>query len=92
MQRDLNKLKEWSQKWLLQFNEEKCKVMHIGRNNPGYEYYLGPTALEETVEEKDLGVIIANDLKPSRQVCRAAVSANSMLGLLKNTMICLDSS
>ena len=23
-------LSKWSEKWLLQFNSEKCKVMHIG--------------------------------------------------------------
>ncbi|KAK3875681.1 hypothetical protein Pcinc_019464 [Petrolisthes cinctipes] len=78
LQQDLDKLKEWSRKWLLQFNEEKCKVMHIGRNNPGYEYTLGPSLLEETVEEKDLGVIITNDLKLSRQMSKAAASANSI--------------
>ncbi|KAK3867133.1 hypothetical protein Pcinc_027380 [Petrolisthes cinctipes] len=72
-QLDLDKLKEWSQKWLLQFNEEKCKRI---KSAP-----LGP----------DLGVIITNDLKPSRQVSKAAVSANFMLGLLNMTMTCLDS-
>lgn len=91
LQQDLEKLKEWSQKWLLHFNEEKCKVMHIGRSNPRYEYYLSPSALEETVEEKDLGVIITSDLKPSTQVSRVAASANSVLGLIKKTMTCLDS-
>ncbi|KAK3866276.1 hypothetical protein Pcinc_028182 [Petrolisthes cinctipes] len=52
-------------------------------------YVFLPTyrALKETVEEKDLGVIITNDLKPSK----AAASANSLLGLLSKTMTCLDS-
>ena len=31
LQRDLRKLEEWSKMWLLSFNPEKCKVMHIGR-------------------------------------------------------------
>ena len=35
LQKDLNRLHEWSNRWLLQFNE-KCKVMHIGRNNTGH--------------------------------------------------------
>ena len=30
LQEDLRKLAEWSKKWLLTFNPEKCKVMHIG--------------------------------------------------------------
>ena len=32
LQSDLDKLVEWSQKWLLAFNIEKCKVMHIGHD------------------------------------------------------------
>ena len=30
LQEDLDKLKEWSNKWLLDVNIEKCKVMHVG--------------------------------------------------------------
>ena len=29
LQQDLNRLGEWSEKWLLKFNPTKCKVMHI---------------------------------------------------------------
>ena len=32
LQSDLDNLVEWSQKWLLAFNIEKCKVMHIGHD------------------------------------------------------------
>jgi hypothetical protein len=27
---DLDRLMEWSNDWLLRFNGEKCKIMHIG--------------------------------------------------------------
>ena len=64
--------------------------MHIGRNNPGYEYHLGTTPLKKTPEEKDLGVFITNNLKPSRQATKAAPGANSMVELLKKTMTWLD--
>jgi hypothetical protein len=30
---DLQRLVEWSEKWQLQFNADKCKVLHLGRNN-----------------------------------------------------------
>jgi len=30
MQEDLDRLKDWSNKWLLDFNIERCKVMHVG--------------------------------------------------------------
>ena len=38
LQEDLNKLHAWSKKWLLGFNQDKCKVMHIGRTNPRNTY------------------------------------------------------
>ena len=34
MQRDLRRLENWSEKWLLDFNAEKCATMHIGHRNP----------------------------------------------------------
>jgi len=39
LQQDLNKLAKWSDKWLLRFNPEKCKVMHIGYVHPT-QYYM----------------------------------------------------
>lgn len=46
LQEDLNRLKEWSEKWLVGFNKENCKVMHIGRSNPRYDSHTRDT--EET--------------------------------------------
>ena len=52
----------WTQTWLLKFNEKKCKVLHIGKNNAYYDYFIGEennrTKLESTDLEKDLGVNI----------------------------------
>ncbi len=62
MQEALNTLWGWSQKWNMQFNLEKCKVMHIGRNNPEYEYHMNSTKLNNTDEEKDVGVWITKNL------------------------------
>ena len=90
LQKDLDRLHEWSNRWLLQFNEEKCKVIHIGRNNTGHQYHLGSTHLTETHKEKDLGVLITPDLKPTAQVEKAATSANSVLGRITKTFICLE--
>jgi len=39
LQQDLNKLAKWSNKWLLRFNPEKCKVIHIGHVHPA-QYYM----------------------------------------------------
>ena len=33
LQTDLNKLTLWAQKWKMEFNVAKCKVMHTGNKN-----------------------------------------------------------
>jgi len=37
----------------MDFNVDKCKVMHIGRNNPEYEYSMNNNVLQEVQQEKD---------------------------------------
>ena len=69
----------------MMLNLDKCKVMHFGHNNPLYSYVIGGYApgghvIEETVEEKDLGVLIHNSGKPSAQCAAAAKKANQVLG------------
>ena len=56
LQKALDNLYEWSEKWGMAFNVKKCKVMHLGFNNQGQVYSMGGQALEETTEERDIGV------------------------------------
>mgnify|MGYP003454614844 FL=1 len=51
----------------------------------------GTHVLIETVEEKDLGILVKNDLKPSSQCSAAASKATSMMGLVKRHFKDLDS-
>lgn len=48
----------------MEFNEEKC-VMHIGTNNGSVKYLMNGVQLYLSVTntEKDLGVMIIDDLK-----------------------------
>uniref|UniRef100_A0A8C5R0U2 Reverse transcriptase domain-containing protein n=1 Tax=Leptobrachium leishanense TaxID=445787 RepID=A0A8C5R0U2_9ANUR len=80
MTNDLGKLKKWSELWQLSFNVDKCKIMHLGRKNPRAEYRIFDTVLTSTSEERDLGVIISEDLRVSSQCNRAAGNAGRMLG------------
>ena len=88
LQLDLDKLMEWSLKWLLQFNIDKCKVMHCGHANPSYEYIMkdpckADKALKKTDLERDLGVLISNDLKATAHCQAAAKKAMVALRQLK---------
>jgi hypothetical protein len=64
---DLDLLATWSHTWQMLFNEQKCKVMHIGRTNLNSQYTLNGITLTTTDEERDLGVVILSSLKASSQ-------------------------
>ena len=51
MQADLDKLAAWQDTWLLRFNtsDGKCKVMHVGSQNPQNNYYLDGINLPKIV-------------------------------------------
>jgi hypothetical protein len=83
LQEALDCLCDWAEKWGMAFNIAKCKVMHIGRHNPGYEYTMRGTKLGETDEERDIGVMITKTLKPSVQCDKAAGRALSVLGQIR---------
>ena len=90
LQQDLDSLMEWSQKWQLGFNESKCKVLHLGSANERMKYQMGASTLETTTNEKDLGVIIDEQLKFHQHVTTAVNKASRMLGLVRATFTCLD--
>jgi len=35
LQQDLDQLRQWADEWQLEFNLDKCEVMHFGRSNQG---------------------------------------------------------
>ena len=63
----------------MQFNVKKCHVLHIGKKNPHYKYYMNGSELTTVIEEKDIGVILTDNLKPARQCAEAARKASAVL-------------
>ena len=62
IQEDLFELCRWTIKWQLFFNLNKCKVLHLGLNNPQYEYKMTDMNgnlidVQKVENEKDLGII-----------------------------------
>ena len=86
LQADLDKLLDWSNKWQMQFNLEKCKVMHFGYNNPCLEYTMGEAKLTVSKSEKDLGAVIDSTLKPAAHIANCVKKANQMLGMIQRTI------
>jgi hypothetical protein len=83
MQEALNCLCDWADSWGMAFNYSKCKVMHVGRKNPKYDYFMRGTKVSTTDEERDVGVLISSNLKPSAQCTKAAGMAMSVLNQLR---------
>ncbi len=79
LQKTLDNLFEWAESWGMKFNLQKCKIMHVGRNNPGYRYQMGGVDLEEVDEERDVGVVVHKTLKPAAQCRKAANTAMAVL-------------
>ena len=39
LQRDIDKLQSWAERWQMELNAEKCEVIHFGRSNRITEYW-----------------------------------------------------
>ena len=85
LQADLDKLTSWAHKWQMDFNVDKCKVLHIGSSNDHVQYSMSGVQLCKTSREKDLGVIISSDLKPSHHCTEVVKTANKLIGFIGRT-------
>ena len=90
LQEDLNAVIYWSTRWQLPFNETKCKSLHIGKKKHCQTYKMNGYTLEQVTEEKDLGMIIDNELKFHKHAAMAIKKANRILGLSKKSFVNLD--
>ena len=87
LQNNIERASDWADKWQMKFNAAKCHMIHFGGKNPCHSYTMGGYApggqiLDSVNNEKDLGIFISSDLKPSLQCQKAAKKANSVLGCM----------
>lgn len=99
LQTDLDTVKMWSDKWQLRFNITKCKIMQIKSTRKQLDsrnYYMAEgerrIVLEQSNEEKDLGIWIDNDLSFCNHIEKAVAKANRIVGILRRTLTCIDRS
>ena len=89
LQIDINSIVEWTNKWLMKLNIEKCKVMHFGKHNTRHKYTIDsyttntPIPLATSEVERHLGIQLKVYLKVSHQCKTAANRANFQLIVLK---------
>ena len=88
LQRDLDCLKLWGDRWGMRFNASKCNIMRISRSrDPITKFYtLGGPVLQEVDSAKYLGITISNELGWSTHIAGTASKAGRTLGFLRRNL------
>ena len=77
------------------FNVNKCKILHIGKENPNFDYEMEDedgsiTNLTVVNCEKDLGIYVQDNLKFDQHISITVNRANRLVGLIKRAFSYLD--
>ncbi|PKU43424.1 hypothetical protein llap_6282 [Limosa lapponica baueri] len=69
----------------MKFNNGKCSVLHLGRNNSIRWCRLRADLLESSSADRDLGVLVDNKLTVRQQCALVAKKASGLLGCIKES-------
>ena len=92
LNRDLERMKIWSDKWKVTFEPTKCKALTISRKRipTSLDLYFGDTKLTETEELVILGVTVDRKLTWSKHISNITTRAGQKLGALRRVASKLD--
>jgi len=90
LQNDLDNLSKWSEDWLIKFHPEKCSVMHLGKNNPKNGYNLNGHNLCKSEFERDLGVIVDDELTFKEHITSKISKARQVWGMIRRSFVFID--
>ena len=88
LQQDLNKLSEWTSKWMMELNTNKCEVITVTRKRKRivHQYKLNDAILTPVEATKYLGVTITSDLKWNSHISNVCQKANNTLAFLRRNL------
>ena len=67
IQQGIDRLVNWAEKWQMEFNPDKCEVMHFGRSNSGGSCKINGRTIRSIDTQRDLGVQFHRFLKVGAQ-------------------------
>ena len=87
LQDDLLKLEQWESDWSMEFNPDKCEVIHVSKKNTLiFPYKLHNTELKSTENTKYLGVTISNDFNWKPHIENMTSKAYNTLKFIKRNI------
>ena len=87
LQENLDKLTEWADMWLMEFNQKKCEHLRITNKHSFiiYSYFLGNAVITEVTHTKYLGVTFDQKLSWNEHIQRISSKANQVNGFYDST-------
>ena len=83
LQKDINNLGIWAEKWGMRFNATKCQILQIKPKYKSFLYKMGGIPLEVVSDCQYLGVNISHDLSWKNHINKTAKKASSTVGFLR---------
>lgn len=83
LQNDCDAILRWTEEWMLPLNLAKCRVLHLGRNNPRMKYYLDGYPIESCDSHNDLGVVVDSNLTWSSHILHCTTKAKKSLYMVQ---------
>ena len=65
-------------------------MLRIGKNHPEYDYQLQDTTLDKVEQEKDIGVIVDDQLRFHRHISEKVTKANNVIGIIRRSFTHLN--
>ena len=88
LQQDLDRLHQWTIKWQMQFNTNKCHSMKFSmhRNTTTTKYHLGGSFLTYVEDYPYLGLTLSSNMSWTKHINGATSRANRILGLIRHNL------
>ena len=86
----INSIARWAQEWKMEINPGKSKIMHLGKSNPAFPYYVNGAEIKPVTIEKDIGFWISDDLSSKTHVHKARGKALGEISRIRRNFSFID--